>query len=142
MPTIRGQARVLSSELPIGLRQTALQVTNAIPDVQLPNFLPSISRGNSFTLNLPSITGRGGGTRLSIPTPVDALKVAEGVLPTNVPRLSTALGFSTRAADRNGEEAMSGRTDAADRPQTRLREFPITSGSTNGDVLGGGYRSI
>lgn len=92
MPSLRGQLRVLSTALPIQVRSGLNQAINAVPDVQLPRAAPTLSRGNSFTLNIPSITGRGA-TRFNIPGPGDGLKAVEGLIP-GAPKLSQALGLN------------------------------------------------
>lgn len=137
MATLRGQARVLAVRFPAAVRPTALNAVNVLPDLQLPAFLPSLSGGNSVVLNLPSVAG-GAPTRLTVPTPVDGLRVAESALPAGVPRLTQMLGLNGAPA---ANAAAAAPAVAGDRPQTRHRPTQRTSMSPNGRVMAGGYRT-
>jgi hypothetical protein len=134
MAGLRNQIRVLNSALPVQLRGVASTVAGLVPDVQLPAVLPSITRGRSLTLNIPGLAGRTS-TRLTIPTPADALKGVESVLPAQVPRLSEALGFGPAAPPANGNGgALVG--EAQDRAPTTFR----ATESASSRVGAGGYR--
>ena len=134
MVSLKNQIRVLSSTLPVQVRGIASQVTSLIPDIQLPAIVPTISRGSSFTLSLPGLGGRRA-TSINVPTPVDALKGVESVLPTGVPRLSQALGLGPPAPPANGNAGpLVG--EAQDRQPTSFRPTRATSSP----VGAGGYR--
>ncbi len=134
MASLKNQVRVLTSALPVQLRSIASTVTGLVPDVQLPAIAPTISRGSSLTLSLPGLAGRSS-TRLTIPTPADALKGVESILPAQVPRLSQALGFGPAAPPANGPTGpLVG--EAQDRKPTSFRG--VESGGAA--VGAGGYR--
>lgn len=134
MATLKNQIRVLNSALPVQVRSVFSQITDLVPDIQLPAIAPTISRGNSFILSLPGLGGRSA-TRINVPTPSDAIKGVESVLPTGVPRLSQALGFAPAPPPTNGNAApMVG--EAQDRQRTTFRATRPGSSS----VGAGGYR--
>ncbi len=133
MAGLKNQIRVLTSALPVQLRSAANTITGLVPDVQLPAIAPTISRGSSFTVSLPGLAGRTS-TKLTIPTPADALKGVESILPAQVPRLSQALGFGPAAPPANGASPLIG--EAQDRKPTSFR----TSDGAGSAVTAGGYR--
>ena len=142
--SLRGQLRVLTMQLPGALRAPILNAVNAIPELALPGFVPTINGGNSLTLNLQSpLSGRA--TQVTLPTPVDGLRVIESALPEGVPRLTAALGFAKNGGVvQNGATAPppgTSRASSERRPTTTSRPITRTSQTRNGTVHEGGYRS-
>ena len=90
--TVKQQATQIASALPQVLQGPAMAAIAAAPDVPLPVGAPQFSTGRSMTLTLPSVLNGMGPASVTVPTPMESLRAAEGLLPAGVPKLSSLLG--------------------------------------------------